>query len=209
MIELLAAATVITGIDARPEALTGASGLSAYTVELSQFVAQSGVKARLDSVFADCPSLTFASAGFATEPLPAAARQAVPALPDSLFIDHIVVSGCDKTLRLNIVAYRLTGQNRVSFALDAPGNSLATLETRSEADHIAVNLVQDARRQNHGARCDMVAIVYDTEVTSVPAASNGVWTEIWRTRYCNVRHAVEMTFTPVGDHTEISARLKP
>lgn len=209
MIELLVAANVISGIDTRPEALTGAAGVSTYAAELSQFIAQSGAKARLDSVFADCPLLTLTSEGYTTETMPTTARQAVPVLPASLYIDHVNADGCGKTLRLNIVAYRPVGQDHVSFALDLPGNSLASLETRSEADHAAVNLVQDARRKNPGPRCDMAPIIYNTDVTSVPAASNGVWTETWYTRYCDVRQTVEMTFRPAGERTEISARLKP
>ena len=223
---LLFAFAVLSSLGPRPESLTGPLGQSAYKAAIDAELALDGIDVRIARYLGDCKAIMLESEGF--DPVvddssayflpleqflrqsPEEAKQSIPHFPEKIIlrpaavpdgtaaIEHIRVTGCGKTYRLNFLGRYVEPHMMPVVNMMVPGHSLATPGIQARVDADVANLAQADRRTRPDIKCGMVPLVYDVRVVTPPVAG-GAWREQWDSYYCEASQTTEVTFTPTPD----------
>ncbi|ESQ81866.1 hypothetical protein AEAC466_20090 [Asticcacaulis sp. AC466] len=206
-------AVTLLGLSDRPAVLVGETGQDYYKQKFESYLSLDGITVRRKYIFGECPDVTYRSAGYdiISDPnyhtsVDFFSKERMASKPEDVQIivaERVDVTGCGKSHRLNFTAWHDRNNLLPNMAFSTDGTTIASQQARQDADMIAFNLVQKVRRATPTRdTCDMVPIVYNTKVEQAPK-DDGRWTEIWSTAYCEVRHDVRISFTPVNGVVQV------
>jgi hypothetical protein len=210
MISLMMAAVVISGIDTRPADVLGTDGQAGYVAKLQQKLESPPFVNLLATAIPDCPSLTYSSSGYLqlhnSDFGPTDAFYKTVAKEPAV-IEHVLVSGCGKTLQVNLMALRLlSAPDDLKFTFHIVGKTTAgPLLQRDAYQYVTIATDSAETLAGHKSSCGRVAMIYDTRVVT-PPNGNAPWKEIWSVSKCDFKARIAVDFTPTADGgTDISA----
>jgi hypothetical protein len=122
-------------------------------------------------------------------------------------IEHLEVTGCGKSYRLNIVAQRFVSDNELHFAAIAPGHTLVRIAKQRDAYTAAAFAVGISNKSKGG--CGKGVSVYNTEVLTTPANETSSWDEIWYMSNCGVDVPIKVTLKPKATGSSLDVGAVP
>ena len=203
------AAATVTGLGDRPAALLGADGPDGYLAKLEQKLNTPGLSTLISTAIPDCTSFTYSTPDYMElrneDVGPPDVFYATTAVKPAI-VEHVLVSGCGKSLRLNLAAVRLlSAPDDLKFTFQFAGESQANLVLQRDA-YGYVTMAAAAARTLAGdtTPCEMSLMIYDTKVI-VPVKGTAPWKEVWYTARCGYKARIAVDFIPDATGTRIGA----
>lgn len=198
---ILLAAIAVTGINERPEGLLGSETPESYSVKLAEAIFSDTSRPYIIAGVGECNDIKLTSESY-HEIAPQDIKPPIDVFYQNLahkpaIWEHVILTGCGKNMRLNLVVAKTRKDQKIFFAMKFPGNSLGGIVLHTDTYRmVSLNNLIERRSKKLNADCSKPLIVYNMQIKTSPKSQDAPWKELWSIDYCGDKSVAEIDYSP-------------